>query len=529
MYLKLKSTLPFVSVFILAACGGGGGGGGGADTPNSGGYGTTPSNTAPLITNSTNDYSTLEGETSGFMVNASDAEGNSLTYSLGGDDGSKFTVSTNGVVTFVSAPDYDVPGDANGDNIYSFNVSVSDGNLSTAEGFTITVTNDTSNDNANTFAAWDGVLLKNDTYNPYDKHATSYNLIIGGLPDVTDGFVTNVANIANKMLAENDVTNSVNRDLLLSNFNQYKAFQRVGKTNMSSYDPALNNDNYAGWDNINDNYSVVDFIWEATSNSPTDEQTKAGQINAILEHLLHTITLIFDKSFTSWGYEDASSDLVLAMNEAIDGGYYDPTGNYGSTAEDNPTLYSRVIAQEFAYWMILTGWDLKSLYAPDVAPEWTILTAAEMETKLPLAHKLFTDTVNGVLVNPTQAYLDGLTFESLPTASANISGPSFQVTVAANANGEGNVYVIDGTQKKSITLEVGVSYVFSHSTDHPLRFSTTPDGTHEGGVEYKQQVYTYNLGTPGRTQIEVTSSTPTTLYYYCATHKGMGGTITISG
>jgi hypothetical protein len=109
------------------------------------------------------------------------------------------------------------------------------------------------------------------------------------------------------------------------------------------------------------------------------------------------------------------------MNQAIEGGYYDPTGNYGSTAEDNPTLYSRIIAQEFAYWMILTGWDLKSLYAPDVAPEWTILTAAEMETTLPLAHKLFTDTVNGVLVNPTQAYLDGLTFASLVKApSLNI-------------------------------------------------------------------------------------------------------------
>ena len=150
---------------------------------------------------------------------------------------------------------------------------------------------------------------------------------------------------------------------------------------MGSYDPALNNDNYAGWDNINDNYAVVDFIWEATSNSPTDEQTKAGQINAILEHLLHTITLIFDKSFTSWGYEDASSDLVLAMNEAIAGGYYDPTGQlWLYSKQTDPTLYSRIIAQEFAYWMILTGWDLKALYAPDVAPEWTILTAAEMET-----------------------------------------------------------------------------------------------------------------------------------------------------
>jgi plastocyanin len=28
--------------------------------------------------------------------------------------------------------------------------------------------------------------------------------------------------------------------------------------------------------------------------------------------------------------------------------------------------------------------------------------------------------------------------------------------------------------------------------------------------------------------IEVTSLTPTTLYYYCSVHSGMGGTITVS-
>ena len=102
---------------------------------------------------------------------------------------------------------------------------------------------------------------------PYDKHATSYNLIIGGLPDVTDGFVTNVANIANKMLAQNDATNSVNRNLLLNNFTQYKAFQRVGSTNMAATIQRLITTTMHGWDNINDNYAVVDFIWEATSNS----------------------------------------------------------------------------------------------------------------------------------------------------------------------------------------------------------------------------------------------------------------------
>ena len=532
-------------MLILAACGGGGGGGGVEVTSAGGGYGATPANTAPVILggyihtqkvccyfNDDNDFFSPEGVIAVFKVSASDAEGGSIVFSISGNDASKISISENdgsdeAIVSFISTPDFENPVDANGDNIYSFNVSVSDGTLSSTQAFTITVTQDASAVNAD---AWNGVLVKDDRYTPYDKYGSSYNLIVGALPNVTDGFITNVLNIANKMLAENDVTDSVNRDLLLSNFNQYKAFQRVGKTNMSSYDPALNNDNYAGWDNINDNYSVVDFIWEVTASSPADEQTKAGQINAILEHLLHTITLIFDKSYTSWGYEDESSELILAMNEAITGGFYDPSDNYGSLSDSDPTLYKRIIAQEFAYWMILTGWDLKALYAPDVAPEWTILTAAEMETTLPLAHKLFTDTVNGVLVNPTQAYLDGLTFSSLPTASAAPETPTsmavtIAVSVAANNAGSGNVYVIEGTQKKAITLEVGKTYTFTHPTGHPFKFSTTSNGTHEGGSEYTTGVTT---STAGSTVIEVTANTPTTLYYYCSIHSGMGGTITVS-
>jgi hypothetical protein len=269
------------------------------------------------------------------------------------------------------------------------------------------------------------------------------------------------------------------------------------------------------------------------------EGTKAGQINGILEHLLHTITFIFDKSYTSWGYEDAASDLVLAMNQAIDGGYYDPTGNYGNLQETNPTLYKRIIAQEFGYWVILTGWDLKALYAPDVSPEWTILTASEMETKLPLAQKLFTDTVNGVLVNPTQVYLDGLTFSSLPTVSTPASVPdtptstavTIAVSVAPKNGGSGNVYVIEGTQRKSLTLEVGKTYTFTHPTAHPFRFSTTSDGTHTAGSGYTAGGSEYTTGvtkSSGSTVIEVTSSTPTTLYYYCAVHSGMGSDMSIS-
>ena len=238
------------------------------------GYGNTM-NSAPVIANSDMSISVQENQTSAFTVNATDSNGDTLSYSLSGDDSSMLSISSSGVVTFNTAPDYENPGDADANNIYKITASVSDGSLSASMSFEITVINDTSDDES--YSAWDGNLISNDTYKPFDKHLASYGLIIAGLPDVTESFMENIGNIANKLLAKNDATNDNNRNLLLSNFIQYKAFQRVGSTAMSSYDPPLDEENYPGWDNINDNYEVVDFIWEATQNSPNDEQTNAAQ------------------------------------------------------------------------------------------------------------------------------------------------------------------------------------------------------------------------------------------------------------
>ncbi len=114
---------------------------------------------------------------------------------------------------------------------------------------------------------------------------------------------------------------------------------------------------------------------------------------------------------------------------------------------------------------------------------------------------------------------------------AAFSGTTYVVTVASGTNtyGTGNKYYITDETGASptVTLTEGETYRFDQSdstnTGHPLKFSTTANGTHDSGSEYTTGV-TYN-GVPGQADayteitVEVGAST---LYYYCQNHSGMG-------
>ena len=59
---------------------------------------------------------------------------------------------------------------------------------------------------------------------------------------------------------------------------------------------------------------------------------------------------------------------------------------------------------------------------------------------------------------------------------------------------------------------------------HPFKFSTTPDGTHGGGSEYTTQVTSGS----GYINIFTKANVADILYYYCASHPGMGGKIILT-
>jgi hypothetical protein len=105
-----------------------------------------------------------------------------------------------------------------------------------------------------------------------------------------------------------------------------------------------------------------------------------------------------------------------------------------------------------------------------------------------------------------------------------------------------NVFQINDKPQPKIKLKRGNIYRFDQSNvsngdrghsgqHHPLRFSTSPDGTHNGGIEYGDGIeYATSPGNVrSYTTFEVTANAPPKLYYYCAHHPNMGGEINIVG
>ena len=140
------------------------------------------------------------------------------------------------------------------------------------------------------------------------------------------------------------------------------------------------------------------------------------------------------------------------------------------------------------------------------------------------------EQISVTITNPSDVGGGDITGYAVSALTGPIEDTTFAVTVVSDG---GNKYAIDGTTQGTVTLHKGHTYIFDQSdssnSTHPLRLSTTSNGSHGGGSEYTTGVTT--SGTPGSagafTKIVVDSGAASTLYYYCSSHSGMGGSANI--
>ena len=132
----MNKFIATISMLMITGCGGGSGGG----SSSAGASGGSTANAAPTISNP-GSLSVAEGETAITTISANDSNGDSLTYSLTGGDSAFFAISNTGVLRFLNAPNYDSPGDADQNNVYTFSVSVTDGQATSSVEVSVTVVN----------------------------------------------------------------------------------------------------------------------------------------------------------------------------------------------------------------------------------------------------------------------------------------------------------------------------------------------------------------------------------------------------
>ena len=118
-------------------------------------------------------------------------------------------------------------------------------------------------------------------------------------------------------------------------------------------------------------------------------------------------------------------------------------------------------------------------------------------------------------------------------SSGSSCSSDYCITVVSTASG--NKYAVNGTTQGAITITAGQTKTFDLSdsslTGHPFALSKRADGRNAGTVVSADTLGASDGVTTASNVLTIvsSSSTSTPLYYYCSSHAGMGGTITVSG
>ena len=170
----------------------------------------------------------------------------------------------------------------------------------------------------------------------------------------------------------------------------------------------------------------------------------------------------------------------------------------------------------------LNGHTLR--YVIEEGSAWEIGTAVYDSSGPSLTSRTLTSSSTGSLLD-LGSYSSGNTKVFISASADDLDLLYADITVTVVSVGGYNKYFIDGTQQQTITLVPSVTYRFdvsSFGSNHPFKLATQADAANSSQ-------FTTGVTEVGSTYVEVKleQDAPSTLYYYCSLHSGMGGTINV--
>ncbi|MFL2824438.1 MAG: hypothetical protein ACJ0A2_03105 [Alphaproteobacteria bacterium] len=282
-----------------------------------------------------------------------------------------------------------------------------------------------------------GSIINDEQFAPFNRYIDVNGLRMFVLDKVKDEFVLDVANTFEAMFPQSsDTIDLTSQQLLLQTMKDFNTFQRIGYIGPPENGEPASAPLSGGWE------FAQDYIWEKPSSST------ASQIGEVVEHLLHTITSISLKyTFPEkWDWDDTSSDVYLAMQEAIDKGIYN-VSSYSSLKSD-PEGYNTIIVQEFVYWFVSAEWNYFEVMGLSVNgsweggsnEEWSLLTSQEVEEQLPLAHKLYVESFSKLVQKP-----DGTKVTEWFSTDSSVAESTEDDTTSNTITLDESVYLREGT------------------------------------------------------------------------------------
>ena len=195
--------------------------------------------------------------------------------------------------------------------------------------------------------------------------------------------------------------------------------QRVARGAGADYTPNFLTDSgitYWNLTNLFDTHVQNDMVWYLNS---TGDGYGNGDNDAqeVIEHVFHTLHMhgLDARTLKMYSYlasDWASGPLCAAMEEAYDGGFWDPSGYEASPGafKTDPGAFE-VAAKEYLFLLNFSMFDYTSLWeGGSLAPEWsdTVRTEAGILANNPLGYALHNTYIAPVISQPSLATIRSL-------------------------------------------------------------------------------------------------------------------------